>query len=249
MPPLRLEVLKGEAKKTPLAHLGRAKLVTHCRDEDRYEQYNVQEYLLYRVYALFTPLGHLARPARITYVDSARGKQETRYGFLLEDPRQLAVRNGGKLVQTQGATSDDLDPFQTTLFAVFEYFIGNTDWSVPALHNVELVQANMTIYPVPYDYDYSGVINTHYAAPDERLHIHSVRDRLYRGYCATNAELPRVLALFKEKKDAIYALYRTQAGLRPENARRALEYYDEFYRTINDPSDVRQSLERACRPG
>ena len=132
---------------------------------------------------------------------------------------------------------------------MLEYFVGNTDWSVWALHNIVLVMRPQSSLPlaVPYDFDWSGVINAPYARPDERLPIRSVRDRLYRGYCRTAEELTPVLRRFDEKKDAIYDLYRNQEGLDPKMRDDALKYYDEFYKTIDDPKAVKRTFIDDCR--
>jgi hypothetical protein len=36
-------------------------------------------------------------------------------------------------------------------------------------------------------------------------------------------------------------------GLEPKRIQQALEYYDEFYKTINDPGRTRREFSQACR--
>jgi len=132
---------------------------------------------------------------------------------------------------------------------VFQYMIGNTDFAVTALHNIVLTQDSVgVVYPVPYDFDWSGVISTPYAFPDARLPIRTVRQRLWRGTCRTPQELAPLFAKFNAQKEAIYALYRSleSEGLEPKRIQQALEYYDEFYKTINDPGRTRQEFIRSC---
>ncbi|MDQ3697190.1 MAG: hypothetical protein M3373_04095 [Gemmatimonadota bacterium] len=247
VPPLRLRFAKEHVKGTPFEGQDRPKLVTHCRDAGEYEQYVVQEYLLYRAYSLLTPVGFRARLARVTYADSGRGKSSTHNAVLLEAPSQLARRNGLTVLEAKGARPDDLEPYQSALFGVFQYFIGNTDWSISGLHNVELVQGGGAVYPVPFDFDFSGAIATRYATPDPQIPIKSVVQRHYRGYCASQPQLEKVFALFNEKKEAIYALYRTPGPLDRRHEERALEYFDAFYRIINDPARVRRDMLWSCR--
>ena len=64
--------------------------------------------------------------------------------------------------------------------------IGNTDWSsVDEGHNMELVKGpSETQWAVPYDFDFSGIVDARYAAPDPRFSIKDVRQRFYRGWCS-----------------------------------------------------------------
>ena len=67
-----------------------------------------------------------------------------------------------------------------------------------------------------------------------------MRDRLYRGYCVPTEDIPKVFALFNAKKDSIYALYHDPIGklLPPDIVDETLKYFDEFYKTINNPKDA-----------
>lgn len=249
-PPIRLNFKSGVAKHTELHGLDKPKLVNFCRNSDPYEEYILQEFQLYRVYNLITPVSHRVRLLRMTYVDSASGKVEaTRYAFLEEEPEALAERIGGSVVKEKGALPGDLNPEQDALFGVFQYMIGNTDFSENALHNVELIRmADMSISPVAYDFDYSGAVNTRYAVPDPKLTIKRVRDRLFRGYCAPPDAYDRAFARFRQQKDSIYALYHDDLGrlLRKGDVEETLSYFDEFYETISDPRLAKRRIVEEC---
>jgi hypothetical protein len=234
-PPIRLRFRGEEVEGTPFEDLRRPKLVTHCEDSDLYEQYLLQEYAIYRALRLFTPVSFGARLARVTYQDSAgRRDPVTRYAIVTEDPERLAERVGGEVIETKGATIDHLDPAYAALTFVFQYMIGNTDWSVAGLHNIELLQIRGPAYGVPYDWDWSGAISTRYATPAERLGTRTVRQRVYRGYCQPDEVFEPVLARFEALRDSITAVYRAVPDLEPRALERTLEYYDEFYRIIAD---------------
>src|SRR5207237_9449652 len=137
------------------------------------------------------------------YVDAE--KKDTvahRYGFLLEEEAAFGPRVGGKIVDIKGATSEDLNGPENAFFGVFQDFLGNTDFSVGALHNVALLSKDTSYYPVAYDFDWSGAVNARYAVPAEQLPIRRVTDRIMRGYCASPESYEKVFALFKGKKDA-----------------------------------------------
>jgi len=252
-PPLRLDFVKSTVKHSLFAKLDKPKLVTHCKDNEEYEQYLLQELQLYRVYNLLTRYSHRVRLARVTYADSGTGKVvATRYAFLEEEPAAVAHRVGGMLMSGQGAGPSDLDPKQAALFFVFQYMIGNTDWSVAGQHNVELITSDSGAYiPIAYDFDFSGAVNTRYAVTDSRLPIHRVRDRLYRGYCLPADAYAPVFDLFRAKKDSIYALYHDQIGslLKGDTVKETLEYFDEFYRTIADKGDAKRQILERCLTG
>jgi hypothetical protein len=249
-PPLRLN-FSGETSKGSIFHkLDKPKLVSYCQDNDSYEQYILQEFQLYRIYQLLTPVSHRTRLLRLSYADSANGKvRARRYGFVLEEPKAIAARLGGKIIEQTGAVASDLDPDQDALIGVFQYMIGNTDFSIAGLHNVELLlKDDGTTMPIAYDFDFAGAVNARYATPDERLHLPNVRRRLFRGYCVDAASYARAFAIFIEKRPQIYALYSDEIGklIDGGTVKETLRYFDEFYDTINDPRSARRSILEPC---
>jgi len=252
-PPIRLDFQKSSVKHSIFAKLDKPKLVTHCKDSDEGEQWLLQEMQLYRVDNLLTRYSHRVRLAHVIYADSASGKMVAkRYAFIEEEPTELAHRVGGMIMQGQGAGPADLEPMQAAIFFLFQYFIGNTDWSVAGQHNVELITSDTGAYvPIAYDFDFSGAVNTRYAVTDSRLPIRRVRDRLYRGYCLAPTVYGPTFDLFRAKKDSIYALYRDQIGGHLEGARvkQTLEYFDEFYKTIGDAKEAKKEIIERCIAG
>ena len=250
LPPLRLNFKGATTKGTIFHKLDKPKLVSYCQNTDSYEQYVLQEYQLYRIYNLLTPLAHRVRLLRFTYADSGSGKVRAhRYGFLMEEPGALGARMRGKVLEQKGALPGDLDPYQDALFGVFQYFIGNTDFSIGGLHNVELFFDNEgTAAPIAYDFDFAGAVNARYAVPDERLNISNVRQRLFRGYCTNPEQYSKVFALFNEKKPAIYALYGDSVGKLMDRGavRETLRYFDEFYETINNRRSAKGAILESC---
>ena len=252
IPPLRLNFTKDSTKKTEFRHLDRLRLVLQCRNSDDYEQYVLREFQLYRAQRLLTPLTLNTRLVRVTYVDGE--KKDTiarRYGFFLEEESDFGARLGGKIFPQKGASGDDLNGPENALFGVWEYFIGNTDFSVGALHNVLLLQKDTSYFPVAYDFDWSGAVNTRYAVPSPLLRIKRVTERLMRGYCTDAANFDRAFALFRAKKDSIYALYHDSFGslMRPDDVKNTLKYFDDFYETIDNPRFAKREIVESCLGG
>ncbi|HET6995660.1 MAG TPA: hypothetical protein VFI06_11795, partial [Chitinophagaceae bacterium] len=147
-----------------LAKLGKLKLVVGCGMKSSDEKLILREFLVYKIYNLFTPMSFRVRLLRINYTDT-RGKIKhyTQYGFLIEDVDDVAKRNNCREVEKQVFRTETTDREQTTLVSVFQYMIGNTDWAVPNYHNVKLMRpVTDTIsfpYTVPYDFDFCGVVD------------------------------------------------------------------------------------------
>ena len=249
MPPLLLNFSKPRTFGTPFEGLDRGRLVMHCKNNDEFDQYVLREYNLYRVWNELTALSHRARLVKVTYVDSASGTPiTTRHAFILEDDEMMAERNGGKVLDAQGAKVGDLNSYHDALVGVFQYMVGNVDWSVAGLHNVILVNKEAGVYATVYDFDFTGTVKTRYSIPDYRLPIRTVRQRLFRGYCAPPEEYEQVFAWFNDRKEAIYALYSDEIGqlLDPKYREETIKYYDDFYKTINDRGLARDRIVRSC---
>jgi len=244
IPPIRLRFQEKDVRGTPFDSLGRPKLTSVCRNSDEYEQYILQEYAIYRVYRLLTPLSLSVRLLRVTYEDSAGGTRPfTRYAFVTEDPPRFAARMGGTLVSDTGVGFRRIQRANIMLVSLFQYFIGNTDWALPRLHNIALLRTD-SLYAIPFDFDWSGVVEAPYAFPNPLLHVRTVRERQYRGICATAEE---VFARFEALKDSIAAVYRGVPGIAPRGAERTIRYYDEFYEAIADRQRfISRALERDC---
>jgi hypothetical protein len=249
-PPLRMNFRHEETKGTLLSGLDKPKLVNFCENADAHENYILQEMQLYRIYNLLTPASHRARLLKVSYIDSASGKTHAqRLAILVEEPETMAARLGSPLVEIKGATTTDLDSYGDALVGVFQYMIGNTDWSTYGLHNMELVRQEDGDYiPIPYDFDFAGAIDAPYATPDPKLKLARVRQRLFRGFCHEEPEFQKVFSLFNEKKDAIYALYTDPIGraLPKKTVAETLGYFDEFYQTINDSKRARNLIVDKC---
>lgn len=247
--PLRLEFVKEQARKTVFEGHGPLKLGTHCRSNSLFEEYVLREYAVYRLYNLFTPYSFRARLARVTYVDTVQRKTlDTHYGLFIEDDDDVARRMSGRISDRTGLLFRSVHADTILLMTLFEYMIGNTDMSMQLQHNVSIVETPAKVfYPVPYDFDYSGLVDTTYAAADtKKLGIESVRDRLYRGPCKTAAELEPFFARFRAVRPDITAVYSALADLTPSYRRDALKYLDGFYRTIDRPGAAKAAFIDRC---
>ena len=246
--PLRVEFPREGVKGTPFEGQGALKLGTHCHGSNEYEQYGLREYLAYRIFNLFTPRSFRVRLGRATYVDSRSGKTlVTRHAMFLESEGDLARRMAGRIAELPRAVFRNLDSETLTTMMLFQYMIGNTDFSIYVLHNVRLVQdQSRALRPVPYDFDYSGLVNAPYALPSPVLRLKTVQERAWRGPCRTREELQPFLADFRAKKSDVMAVVDSVPGLDAGSRRQAKGYLEEFYATIDDPRTLKRELVDGC---
>lgn len=240
-PPLLLDFNKKKKGNSIFNKQNKLKLVTHCLKKD----YIMEEYLVYKIYNLITENSFKTRIANVTYEDSA-GKQgtQTRLAFLLEDDDDLAKRIQTKHLKNVKLRQNQVDTLKMATLSVFEYMIGNTDWSVPFQHNIKLYyKKGSKAIPIPYDFDHSGIVNAHYAKPAEQLtEIRSVRERLYRGFAYSPDIFQLVFERFKALKPDIYALYIDNQELEPNYIKSTLKYLDEFYDIIDNSKQVKREF-------
>jgi len=257
-PPLRLNIRTREAAGTLFEGQDKLKLVSVCGLRQSYwEQYVLREYLAYRTFNVLTPISYRARLARVTYVDtSGRDNTFTRYAFIIEDDEEMAARQEARYVELGPGGQIHpalLEPNHAALVDLFQYLIGNTDWSGVQMHNMTPIQfPNGPYITVPYDFDFAGVVNARYAFPDSTLSITRVTQRLFRGFCPGDVGrspevYDSVYALFREKKDEIYEVWATQEGLESGAIRDVTRFFDDFYRTLENPRRIASQIMGSCR--
>jgi hypothetical protein len=257
-PPLRLDFPKEKLGGTLLEGQNRLKLVVQCDPrKDDYHQYVILEYLVYRCLNAFTDMSFRVRPMHITYEDT-NGEEEpiSNFAFVIEDQDDVAARNGWVALRVPGVPPDYMDPFALTRIEVFQFMVGHTDWSAFAAapgsseccHNAKVIgDPAGPVYSIPYDFDYTGIVNARYAEVNDQLGIRNVRERIYRGMCSGMGELPAVLQEFNLKQFEIYDMFQNQEGLSEKQRERVTKYLDDFYKIINDPGQTRRYFERECR--
>jgi hypothetical protein len=247
-PPLKVYFPKDQLKGTLFGGNGSLKLVTHCDKNSRYEQNLLVEYGIYRAFNRLTDWSHRARLTHVTYADVRDSTRNlTRWGFFLEDDKDMAARNGGQVFESFG-TYSEMDSAQMDLVGVFEYLIGNTDWSVIMRHNIRLVQitGRPVLYPVPYDFDFSGLVDASYARPDPRMPIKSVRQRLYRGMCRTPDQISPTLARVMAARDSISQAFATLPDVDPKRLKDVQKYLDEGFKALSTAKDFMPEQQYVC---
>jgi hypothetical protein len=228
-----------------LSKLGRLKLVWPCSQAGYNDELILKEYLVYKIYTLLTEKSFRARLVKMSYNDiNEKIKPRTLYAFFIEDVDDMARRNNCVEVEPDRPNTESTDRGQTTLVSLFEYMIGNTDWAVPIYQNIKLIRAkkDSTSLPfvVPYDFDFSGLVNAPYASPAPELGIASVSERLYLSFPRTMQELKAAIEIFQRKRPPIDSLITHMDILAPNHRKEMLRYTDEFFESMKSEKNVRE---------
>ncbi|MEO0439219.1 MAG: hypothetical protein AAF098_20295 [Pseudomonadota bacterium] len=255
LPPLKLNFRRGELKETVFQGQNKLKLVTHCRDDRKFRRYLAHEHTLYRVYNLLSDASFRVRLLEITYIDTEGvRKPRARPAFFIEADGKLAQRIEMQEAALTKVSGSALNPNAITRLGLFQYMIGNTDWSLrrgrsggTCCHNGVLLAEGQGYHQiVPYDFDQAGLVNADYALPARGLGIRSVRQRVFRGLCTGDTRLQDALGLFEEQRQAIYALFPLEGKMKYSN-RRARAYLDDFYDLVAERDKFRAAIESQCR--
>jgi len=254
--PIRLNFGKKQVADTEFAGQDKLKLVTHCQTRKKnFDQLVLREYLAYRILQTLTDKSFGARLMQITYVNTEKdGDSYTKYGFVIEDNDDIGIRIGMTEAETRGIKAKELDGKQANLISVYEYLIANTDFSLilgppddNCCHNAVLFSSGGAPYtPIPYDFDFSGLVNAPYAEPNPRLKIRSVTRRLYRGRCMNNELLDGTFAYFLDQEAEIRSLVTDLQALDDKNRKSITKFLDGFFKDISDPKAKERKFVKKC---
>ena len=240
-PPLMLNFKKKAVAGTIFEGQNKLKYVTHCRPFKDNLNNLFKEYLIYRQYEILTDMSVRTRLVKMNYIDETGKKNPfDSYGIILENKKKMASRIGATIYEGDFVHQDRCANQTLDLFTMFQYMIGNTDWSVNEAHNVYLFQRDSTkrIHPVPYDFDMSGLVSAPYAKPNPNIPITSVKLRFYRGVEVEREVLEEVIRHFLRKKKEIYQLWENSELLDDKYRAKALNYIDDFYKVFESSRQI-----------
>lgn len=243
-PPLKVDFTRPPPPGSMFEHQSQLKLVAHCKRDPGLQQKQLLEYSAYRLYNLMTPLSFRVRLANIDYLDESGRPYISRVGFFIEDFRDVAKRNGLKVAKMGSLVPlQQIDPVSGARFAVFEYMISNYDWSMRAApqgeeccHNGRLMvdTPGSLAVPVPYDFDFSGLVDAPYAGPPVELEeIDNLKQRNYRGYCIHLAQARAFAAQLSSRRAEFTGLFATIPGLDARNQARAAGFIQGFFTDVD----------------
>ena len=254
-PPLQLNFKKSQTANTLFAGQNKLKLVTHCQPRSYvYEQAIISEYLAYRILNQLTDTSFRVRLLRIEYAETDDDDGTSAYAFFIEHKNRLGERLGIQALDIEKTTIANLEPEFLNLTSVFQYLIGNTDFSPitgpegeNCCHNHSLFTTeDGTHYSIPYDFDQAGIVSAPHSIPNAKLRLSSVKERLYRGRCVNNALLTETFDKVIGKRAEIEAVIGEQEGLSSSMRRDLLKYISKFFRTISSERAVNRQFIKRC---
>ncbi|MBN1186756.1 MAG: hypothetical protein JXB49_31045 [Bacteroidales bacterium] len=250
-PPLWIQVQKIKKTDSTNKSIKKVKLVTHCNPSSTYDDYILREYLAYKIFNIISPYSYRVRLLNITYIDTGRkNKTITRYGYFIEPTEDMAGRLNAMEIKLDAVGFFATDERQTDLVSMWAYMMGNTDWSVTGRHNIKLLKTNTTeshkLIPVPYDFDFTGFVNTSYAVPKEGSGLENVRQRLYTGPCRKLIEYNIAAQHLLLKKKEIYSLINDFEYLEEHSKKELIDYLEQFYINIQKPNFIKYHLDIDC---
>ncbi len=250
-PPLKIKFSVTDLYEDRLEDLSSLKIVVECKAGNTYRNLLLKEYLVYRLYNLIDDKSFKVRLLKVDYIDTGRKKKcREAFAFFIEKPKNMARRLDGVLLEGKAHQQRYANETQETQLAMFQYMIGNTDYYVPAQHNVKIFRSfniqDRAPYLIPYDFDYCGIVNAPYAIPHEDLGINHIRERIYRGYCRDEEVIDQQIQFFLEKKEALYQIIKDFTHLDDYHKNDMIKYLDTFYAEINSPQQFKRNLQTTC---
>ena len=258
-PPLRVKFSEKPAYNSLFSKQKSLKLVTHCQKSKSKQKYALLEYSAYKLFNVVTPESLRVRMAEIDYIEEKSGKiSATRYGFFIEDTDDAAARNGLKEIDRENISKNQLSIDEAARYALFQYMIGNLDWSMhkgpkgkDCCHNTKLLgvtkNSQLQFKLIPYDFDFSGFVNAPYAVPPTNVKVSSVKDRKYRGLCIHNQAVPQQAIFFQQNRQRFENAISNVPGLSSKEKSNAIRFLSSFFKTLDTPKDFERKILGDCR--
>jgi hypothetical protein len=252
LPPMWLNIGNSGIKTDSLQDGFRMNMVLRCKNAAQFEPYVLREYLAYKIYNIITPLSYRVRLVKLSIIDTGKGNKVTEDWALLQEPDGLLTqRLNGKMIKNDKLSMSMLNPEVLNSLSMFQYMIGNPDYAVTGRHKLKIMALNSGnpsgFLPVPYDFDYSGLVNTDYAIPAKPLGITSVRERYYLGPCRpekVHKETVQELALFEDK---ILAYIKDFEYLDEKERVDMIGYLDSYFKASMESWFIDQNITPTCR--
>jgi len=197
--PVKIKIKKENYKKTLFKGNKKLKLVLPCNTTSDNNDNIIKEYLAYKLYEVISQYNFKTRLVDIS-LSETRGKKIKEHnikGFLIEDDKKVAKRHEGKIIN-RSIHPLAQDPTTCVQNAYFQFMIGNVDFSIAKQHNAKLLYIDKKIFPLPYDFDMSGLVNPSYGNPG--LGMTSMTQRKFRGVKRSTIVMQQVRQEFISNK-------------------------------------------------
>jgi hypothetical protein len=236
MPPIKLNFKKSDLKEKGLSKFDDFKIVTHCLEDPFIAKAVVlKEYLAYKYYNLITKNSFRVQLLNINYIDAKTGLIRIHYGFIIEDFALLRDRVGAeKCKNPLGIAKKDINREEYRKMALFQYMIGNTDWSLGQVRNIKIMLLEGKYVVIPYDFDFAGLVLAPYARVNADYGLTSLRERVYLGFEEDLVEMEDVEKRFRRRKRRFKRKTKFLSPLHKIHKKSVLIYLNSFYKNLNE---------------
>lgn len=241
-PPIKIKYSNKSLKERNFKKLNEYKLVYPCKSTKEYQRYVMKEYLIYKLYNELTLNSLRVQLVDLTLTDSLSGQSNHQFkGFLIEHWEELIYRMEAVMSDLDCMPSENLNQHHYTIFQLFQYLIGNTDWVIPSCKNAEIIATqDGEAIPVPYDFDFSGMVDAAYAVSDAGLGLTDITQRYFKGEQKSMEELAPILKLFQEKRRSFTEIIEGFEYLPKKDRKNMIKYLNSFYRILDKPKKVQR---------
>lgn len=246
-PPLKMKFKKSQLQNEGLLPFNDYKLVTQCKAGGTYEEYIMKEYLTYKLMEKVYPYAFKVRMLNITYLDersNGKIKEQQQIGFIIESEEELALRYNAHIIDRSKSGFHHLERGPALHMSLFQYMIGNTDWAMPNLHNMKVLKVpeHEKLVPLPYDFDYCGLVNTDYAVVHESFAIKDVKERLYIGPSCEEGEARALIKEFYDRKQDALDCINNFKLLDEKERKRMVDYLSAFFEELENEKRMQRVL-------
>jgi len=252
MPPYWLNIRYAGIEAEDLADVIKMKVVTRCRGATAYKDYVLREYLVYQIYNLLSPYSFNTRLVKLKYIDTGKKNKVTEdWGFIIEPEAMMAERNNCMPIKSDKLSIRTVNVEWMDKVAYFHYMIGQCDYSVTGRHNLKILTSKeygpTGFVPVPYDFDYTGLVDTNYAIPGDNLGITSVRERYYLGACRSEGIHKKTIEWLASYRDEITELILNFEYMDEVERLEMVNYLDSYFNEAEGERFVQRSITPTCR--
>ncbi len=252
LPPILLNIGNSGIKADSLQDVLRMNMVVRCKNAAQYGPYVLREYLVYKIYNIITPLSYRVRLVRLTIIDTGKGNEVTEdWAFLQEPDELMTLRLNSIMIKNDVLSMNNVNPEIINSLSMFQYMIGNGDYSVTGQHNLKILALKeygpTGFISVPYDFDYSGLVNTDYAVPSESLGTTSIRERYYLGPCRPKQVHEETIQELAQFEDEIMEYIKDFEYLDEEEKVDMIEYLDSYFKDSKESWFIDRKITPTCR--
>lgn len=247
-PPLMLNFKGTDFGYSDLDDMKNVKLVSHCMPDEKFENYILKEYLAYKLFNIISDYSFRVRLLKLDYIDiNYDTLYISKHGFLIEPVSAMKKRFGMQEIEDSIINPDIVDVNNLLRVSLYQYLIANSDWNISLIHNLKVFSSaeeteNMAI-AVPYDFDFTGWVNTDYAVAMTSVGLEEITDRAFFGPCNSMQEYKQILNEFLLYKEVFIELIKDFKYLKGSERRELIAYIRSFYKLYKNDEILKICME------